>query len=612
MPFFSNLGTGGGPRQILVGAAGKRFITATGGNSVWQNGVYKYHLFTSTGNSTFTVTSTSNVPGGNNVEYLIVGGGGAGGGGDVGAGGGGGGYRTNASGFRSGGPSGSQDPTMTVSATSYTVQVGSGGTGVASSGSQGGNGGQSSFNGITALGGGGGAGWGSNAGSGNGTVATGGGESGGGNPAGTPTQGYPGGGGQGAPNYPQGGGGGAGNGNTRADRYDSNQAGCGGKGKINPFGTDCNANGTPIGAPAGSQDGNSYAGPTGGAWFLGGGGGGGQEGGGRWGDGGLGGGGRGGRQGPDTGCSPGGTNTGGGGGGEDPQAGCPGGPGVVIIRYPIVAITAPTLGSSAANPASSGVALWDAGIRGSGLYYISTSNGGVKQVYVDLSGDSCDAETGKAGWMLVGSWSNSLTWTQSAATSNSVFSTSPLNCFSSAHGDTNINWMRVKVGGITTDPAETFADFYFYSSSTTTWKRWWTTDGTSVYTSSASNAGSSVNREAIRSFSWSYNMKTGYRSTSQVWNNLSDGGGRQGNWDTGLTSAGTSIGYNGASDGTLAVVTMNSGDTTAAHDCNRQNAKFGIDDGSNCYYAGDRPYDGDSTQTSQTSGANSSLWMWIK
>lgn len=612
MPFFSNLGTGGGPRQILVGSAGKRFITATGGNSVWQNGVYKYHLFTSTGNSTFSVASLSNQTGGNNIEYVIVGGGGAGGGGDVGAGGGGGGYRTNVPGFSSGGPSGGQEPTMTLTATgNYTVTVGVGGTGVASSGSQGGNGGSSSFNGITSLGGGGGAGWGSNAGSGNGSVGSAGGESGGGNPGGTPTQGYPGGGGAGAPNYPQGGGGGAGQGGIRADRYDSNQAGCGGMGRLNPFGADCNANGTPIGAPAGSQDGNAYAGPGGGAWFLAGGGGGGQEGGGRWGDGGLGGGGRGGRQGPDTSCNPGTTNTGGGGGGEDPQAGCPGGPGVVILRYPIVAITAPTLGSSAANPASSGVALWDAGVRGSGLYYISTSNGGVMQVYVDLDGRSADAETGKAGWMLVGSWSDSRNWSQNAATSNAVFSTSAQNRWSSNFGDTNINWMRVKVGGITSQPSETYADFYYYSSSTTSWKRWWTTNGTSQYTSSASNNGSSVNRDALRQFSWSFNMKTGYRSTSQTWNNLADATGRQGNWDTGLTTNNTSIGYFATQDGSFAVVKMNSGDTTAGQDCGRNHAKFGYDDGTNAYYAGERPYD-EGSQNATTGGANTTMWVWIK
>jgi len=61
-----------------------------------------------------------------------------------------------------------------------------------------------------------------------------------------------------------------------------------------------------------------------------------------------------------------------------------------------------TLGTSS-NPASSGVALWDAGFRESGLYYVDTANSGVIQVYVDLTEDSADSTDSKAGWMLVGS-----------------------------------------------------------------------------------------------------------------------------------------------------------------------------------------------------------------
>jgi len=73
---------------------------------------YKVHTFTTTGNSTFTVTGSGN------VEYLIIAGGGGGGGSlsnQVGGGGGGaGGYRTSSS--------------SAVTAQAYTVAVGAKGS----------------------------------------------------------------------------------------------------------------------------------------------------------------------------------------------------------------------------------------------------------------------------------------------------------------------------------------------------------------------------------------------------------------------------------------------------------------------------------------------------
>ena len=94
---------------------------------------YKIHKFTSTGSSTFQVTSGSG-----DVDVLIVGGGGAGGNSLAGGGGGGGVGIANS---------------FPVSTTSYTVVVGSGGQGASGQSGKGGNGGDSSVFGQTISGG---------------------------------------------------------------------------------------------------------------------------------------------------------------------------------------------------------------------------------------------------------------------------------------------------------------------------------------------------------------------------------------------------------------------------------------------------------------------------
>jgi len=111
-------------------------VIATGG-TISQLGPYTRHVFTSTGNSTFAVTSAGY------VDVLIVGGGGEACPEALDDGGGGGGgivYRNR----------------VLVTPQNYTITVGAGGSG-GSSGNPGNNGGNSSAFGFTALGGGGGA-----------------------------------------------------------------------------------------------------------------------------------------------------------------------------------------------------------------------------------------------------------------------------------------------------------------------------------------------------------------------------------------------------------------------------------------------------------------------
>lgn len=120
-------------------------VTATGGTVTTVGGI-ETHTFTTAGSNTFTVTSV----GGNGTGIISVnlvaggGGGGDGGGGSFGGGGGGGGG--------SGGSA--SNPSMPVTATSYTASVGAGGTVVGN----GNDGGGSSFNGLSSGGGGGGLG----------------------------------------------------------------------------------------------------------------------------------------------------------------------------------------------------------------------------------------------------------------------------------------------------------------------------------------------------------------------------------------------------------------------------------------------------------------------
>lgn len=270
---------------------------ATGGTIIDTDigGVpYRLHLFTSTGNSTFTVSK----PG--EVEYLIVGGGGGGGGADDYSGGGGGG---GAGGFLTG--------FTEVSNQAYTITVGAGGGAQAvNNRSTGPNGGNSSAFGLTAIGGGGGGSVASNGGSG--------GSGGGAGRSNSPGSGTTGQGnnGAGASETAAGGGGGGGAGSAAGGGDTNRSGGLGGAGRISNI--------------------------TGLNQFFAGGGGGGQGSGIENGRGGVGGGGAGGRS--DENGSDGKPNTGGGGGGAGiaPALGTSqgsgmgtgaGGSGIVIVRY---------------------------------------------------------------------------------------------------------------------------------------------------------------------------------------------------------------------------------------------------------------------------------------
>jgi len=132
------------------------FTQATGG-TVTTSGDYKIHTFT--GDGCFVV---SNVGFGNSVDYLVVAGGGgagAGPGGNTSGGGGGGGFRESSGtshGCYSASPLGSGVPALTITATTYPVTVGAGGSGSSCNTTKGSSGSNSVFSTITSAGGGGG------------------------------------------------------------------------------------------------------------------------------------------------------------------------------------------------------------------------------------------------------------------------------------------------------------------------------------------------------------------------------------------------------------------------------------------------------------------------
>ena len=136
------------------------FIMATGGTET-ESGNCKIHTFTGPG--TFAVSATANTGACNQVSYIVVGGGGGGGSGTPGsswggAGGGAGGFREDKSPTTSYTASPLEGAgAITVTATSFPITVGGGGTAGPVSATAAGAGNPSVFSTITSTGGGGGA-----------------------------------------------------------------------------------------------------------------------------------------------------------------------------------------------------------------------------------------------------------------------------------------------------------------------------------------------------------------------------------------------------------------------------------------------------------------------
>jgi len=145
--------------KTLTSTVADTYVAATGGTES-TSGNYKIHIFNSSGN--FVVSSVSNTAADNEVSYLVVGGGGAGGVGCSAGGAGAGGYREGVSSVDcySGSPTAATSG-ITVSAQTYPITVGAGGSGISPytspshpAPSSGTSGSDSTFSTITSSGGG--------------------------------------------------------------------------------------------------------------------------------------------------------------------------------------------------------------------------------------------------------------------------------------------------------------------------------------------------------------------------------------------------------------------------------------------------------------------------
>ena len=417
-------------------------VNASGGNQVYDFGLYRVHKFSSSG--TFNVQDTQNDA---KMDFMIVGGGGGGGCSDGNCSNGGGGagglvYKSNVS----------------ISVGNYPVVVGSGGAGYYNQDTKGDNGGDSSFNGFTALGGGGGGAGGNND---RGNARAGGCGGGGSHPYSGTRQpglqpssasgGFGNYGGNCTPSSPDWGGGGGGGAGEQGQDGSAPRGGNGGDGLlfdidgINRFyagggaGANCN-NPTNDVIPGGLGGGGIAAGT-----IVGG---------------------------------SGGNGYGGGGGG----AGYPnrragnGGNGVVIIRYPISNVD-PTIGQSSGNPAANALQILAANPgAGDGTYWIKpvSYSGAAQEIYCWMSA---------GGWMLV----SSNNWNSSTIPSgNSRRSTSYYLSRSGALGTPSPNTDYI-IGGIITT-------LEFSAARVLTWG-YGSTNNTTSWNSALSNLGSWVQAE---------------------------------------------------------------------------------------------------------------------
>jgi hypothetical protein len=290
VPSAGNFASGSTFNLYGVSTANINTGKAIGGDNVYSDGTYWYHIFRSSG--TFTPLQALT------ADYLVVAGGGAGG--YQGGGGGAGGMRCTVTATGGGG---SLESALALTAQAYTVTVGAGGASVNSGTVYPGS--NSVFSTITSTGGGGGGSAntsGGNGGSGGGAPSTGTGSLTGG--TGTANQGYAGGSYSNASPYPSGGGGGAG---AVGGNGSSSTAGSGGAGVATSI---TGSSVTYAGGGGGGIYGSGTAG-TGGSSIGGNG-----------------------TQGSNT-PTAGAANTGSGGGGGGAVAGGQGGSGIVIVRYAV-------------------------------------------------------------------------------------------------------------------------------------------------------------------------------------------------------------------------------------------------------------------------------------
>jgi hypothetical protein len=304
-----------------------------------------------------------------------------------------------------------------------------------------------------------------------------------------------------------------------------------------------------------------------------------------------------------------------------------------------------TLGDTASEPALSARELVQAGRTTNGLYWIQTPNGGIKQVYCDLT--TPDAE-GDKGWMLVAQWDTPADWTFKSTTTANTITSSGINAASSNFGDFYINKFRVQVAtSISNSATNSVADWYYHWNDAIPWKMVWSPNPGvfQYYLSGGSNP--NVQRCCIRPFNHSYNMRWRYINPRHRFNNISDYGyqntlnsGFTGNVGTNstasslgfadywkaLTTPGRGFGAYNLSyansfeassgptvDGTLAIPSFNANTDTSGQDVDSNiGTKIGRDDDTVWNAAMSSLSRGGEGNNNAISGASHDMWWWIK
>jgi hypothetical protein len=303
-------------------------------------------------------------------------------------------------------------------------------------------------------------------------------------------------------------------------------------------------------------------------------------------------------------------------------------------------------GSSPQNAANSAVEIWQAGGRGKGFFWLNSPNGGIVQNFCDL--DTLD-ENGQSGWILVAMFPMAQNWRDDGLSTRQSLNPYDLvmnqndgtpqpdrKMWSANWGDYQMNKFRIQNAWSVVETGSNAAmDWYFHYSNACSWKQVWSYQtGTYNYINDATgdtlgninaaycsgwpnptNQAGILPRCCLRGFNWAYNLKFGYQ-VAQRWNNLSDASGAGTtqnttyNWWAGLTTPHYTLGWGIGGDGSLAILPQGSTYTTAGQDCDVQNCKVGVDDGT-----GATMWSSTATATVTQNGLTDSyrcLYFWIK